>query len=197
MNEQGTITYILNYLPTPHSYPPEQSTSLCLINGIKDIQNYQSLYLQIGSEWGWHHQNNWSQTQWSEHLSCPNIQGWILLQANIPCGFFELRYHPDKSVEIYYFGLVKTLQGKGLGSRLLACAVDAAQTMTRHLIWLKTSSTDHPAALRLYLQGGFKVIRVVQNSLSLSEQGSGALIPCARENSHEKKRINIAEISPH
>jgi ribosomal protein S18 acetylase RimI-like enzyme len=168
-------TYVLQYAPTTDNGHHAKSNPLSLINGIKDIQSYRMLYHQIGSEWGWGRQSNWTATQWMEHLHNLDTQGWIMIQAGIPSGIFELRRHPDESVEIYYFGLTKALQGQGLGSSLLKCAVNAAQAMTSHSVWLKTSSTDHPAALRLYLQGGFKVVCIVQKGASLTGYKSSVL----------------------
>lgn len=174
---KGPITYVLHYMPTTDSRNLAQRTPLSLINGLKDIQSYRGLYHQIGSEWGWGRQSNWTITEWAEHLHNPDTQGWIMLQAGIPSGIFELRRHPDESVEIYYFGLIKAFQGQGLGRPFLKSAVNAAQAMTRQSVWLKTSSTDHPAALRLYLQGGFKVMRIAQKDASLTGYSSGALTP--------------------
>lgn len=174
---KGPITYLLHYIPETDSIDLLQSTPFSLINGIRDIRSYRRLYRRIGSEWGWGRKSNWVITEWAEHLRHPDTQGWIMLQAGVPSGIFELRRHPDESVEIYYFGLIKAFQGQGLGRHFLKCAVNAARAMTRKDVWLKTSSTDHPAALRLYLQGGFKVMLITQKNASLTGYASDALTP--------------------
>ncbi|SDT32710.1 Acetyltransferase (GNAT) family protein [Pseudomonas asplenii] len=155
-----SITYILHYSQEPPDFHTSGVSSLHLINGLQDIQNYQRLYQEIGGEWGWGRQRCWQPMQWVQHLSKPDIQGWIMYWGGQANGFFELRRQLNENVEIYYFGVAKALQGQGLGSVLLQHAVTAAKAMTKKTIWLKTSSTDHPTALGLYLRAGFKIMRI-------------------------------------
>ncbi|NHC54077.1 N-acetyltransferase [Pseudomonas sp. AU8050] len=167
MVDSSSITYVLHYSPTPDECQGSRTSPLHLINGLQDTHSYQRLYREIGGEWGWGRQRDWQPMQWAQHLSKPDIQGWIMYWAGQANGFFELRRQQDESVEIYYFGVAKALQGQGLGHALIQHAVTAAKAMTKKTIWLKTSSTDHPAALGLYLRAGFKVMRVVPKDTPL------------------------------
>lgn len=160
MLESSALTYVLHYSQEPPDRPPPPASSLRVVNGLQDVRSYQRLYREIGEEWGWGRHRDWEATQWEQHLLEPHTQGWVMYWADQANGFYELRRHPDNSVEIYYFGVTRAIQGRGLGSALLQHALTAATAMTNNTIWLKTSSTDHPAALALYLRNGFKVTRV-------------------------------------
>lgn len=185
MVDSSSITYVLHYSQEPPECHPSRARSLHLISGLQDIQSYQRLYREIGGEWGWGRQRDWQAMQWAQHLSKPDIQGWIMHWAGQANGFFELRRQLDESVEIYYFGVAKALQGQGLGSVLLQYAVTAAKAMTKKTIWLKTSSTDHPTALGLYLRGGFKVMRVVPKDAPSQEPALAHSTFALERNGHE------------
>ncbi|CAI8892887.1 GNAT family N-acetyltransferase [Pseudomonas soli] len=175
MLDSAALTYVLHYSQEPSDCLLPQASTLRLVNGLQDIPSYQRLYREIGGEWGWSRHGDWQPMQWAHHLQGPDVQGWIMYWADQANGFFELRRHPDESVEIYYFGVAKALQGLGIGQALIQHALTAAKAMTNHTVWLKTSSTDHPAALALYLRAGFKVVRVVPKDTSLN--GADSCIP--------------------
>jgi GNAT superfamily N-acetyltransferase len=71
-------------------------------------------------------------------------------------GFCEFeRCLPE--IELKNFGLVPTAQGKGLGSWLLRTALHHEWGAQPSRIWLHTDNWDHPAAMRLYLEAGFRI----------------------------------------
>jgi GNAT superfamily N-acetyltransferase len=76
-----------------------------------------------------------------------------------PAGYFELREHDDRSVEIAYFGLLPDFIGRGWGKYLLTRAAEAAWQLKPSRIWLHTCTLDHPAALPNYLKRGFRAVR--------------------------------------
>jgi GNAT superfamily N-acetyltransferase len=90
---------------------------------------------------------------------------WILSVDGGVAGYFELRRHPDDSVEIAYFGLLPAYVGRGLGKYLLSEAAGRAWELAPARVWLHTSTLDHPSALPNYLARGFTVFKVEEYSL--------------------------------
>jgi GNAT superfamily N-acetyltransferase len=84
---------------------------------------------------------------------------WLLTSRAAPAGYFELRAHDDRSVEIGYFGLLPEFLGRGWGGYLLTRAAEAAWAMKPERVWLHTCTLDHPAALPNYLRRGFRPVR--------------------------------------
>jgi GNAT superfamily N-acetyltransferase len=78
---------------------------------------------------------------------------------NAAAGYFELRQHQDRSVEIAYFGLLPAFIGRGWGKYLLTRAVESAWQLGTDRVWLHTCTLDHPAALSNYLKRGFRPFR--------------------------------------
>jgi GNAT superfamily N-acetyltransferase len=83
----------------------------------------------------------------------------VLYLDGAPGGYFELRRHDDRSIEVAYFGLMADYIGRGLGSWLLAQATRAAWEEKPERVRLHTSTLDHPHALPNYLRRGFQVVR--------------------------------------
>ena len=77
-------------------------------------------------------------------------------------GYYELRREPDDSFEIVYFGLMPTFTGCGLGSFMLADAVERGWSLGARRLWLHTCTFDHPHAIQNYLDRGFKVFKSEQ-----------------------------------
>ena len=93
------------------------------------------------------------------HLATPGVSLWVMTWEGEPAGYFELREHDDRSVEIAYFGLLPAFLGRGWGKFLLTQAMHAAWRLGPVRVWLHTSTLDHPAALPNYLKRGFRPIR--------------------------------------
>ena len=91
------------------------------------------------------------------YLADPALELWVLREGVETAGYFELRMHRDRSVEIAYFGLVPAFVGRGLGKFLLTRAVERAWARGATRVWLHTSSLDHPSALPNYLARGFSI----------------------------------------
>jgi GNAT superfamily N-acetyltransferase len=83
----------------------------------------------------------------------------LLTSAGAPAGYFELKRHPDGSVEIAYLGLLPEFVGRGLGRYLLSAAACEAWAHRPLRVWLHTCSLDGAAALPNYLARGFRPYR--------------------------------------
>ncbi len=118
---------------------------------------YRYLYTEVGRPYHWRDRLPWSEAQFREWLAGPSVL-WLLTVEGAPAGFFELRTHPDDSVEIAYFGVLPEFQSRGLGKFLLTRAVEAAWAGGPGRVWLHTCTLDHPGALPNYLKRGFRKV---------------------------------------
>lgn len=95
---------------------------------------------------------------------------FVAFQDRVEVGYFELVTHDDSSVEITYFGLKASAQGRGLGKWLLVSAAERAFAMGATRVWLHTCTLDSPAALPNYLARGFSPYKteryVVESEIS-------------------------------
>lgn len=118
---------------------------------------YRYLYTEVGRPYHWRDRLPWTEAQFREWLAGPSVL-WLLSVEGAPAGFFELRRHPDDSLEIAYFGLLPEFQARGLGKYLLTRAVQVAWDARPGRVWLHTCTLDHPGALPNYLKRGFRIV---------------------------------------
>ena len=117
------------------------------------------LYAEVGRAYHWTDRLSWTDERVRAHLSEPGVSLWLLSSRAAPAGYFELRRHQDRSVEVAYFGLLPEFLGRGWGGYLLTLAVRSAWATGPERVWLHTCSLDHPAALPNYLKRGFRPVR--------------------------------------
>jgi GNAT superfamily N-acetyltransferase len=117
---------------------------------------YRRLYREVGGPHFWRDRLAWSDEDLARHLRQDEVVVWVLRVEGEPAGYFELVRHPNKSVEIAYFGLRPPFIGRGLGGYLLTRAVEEAWHSGATRVWLHTCTLDGPAALPNYLARGFR-----------------------------------------
>jgi GNAT superfamily N-acetyltransferase len=120
---------------------------------------FRYLYAEVGRGFRWTDRLVWSDETIRGHLATAGVSIWLLSWKGGPAGYFELREHEDRSVEIAYFGLLPEFIGRGWGKYLLTRAVEAAWKTGTHRVWLHTCTLDHPSALPNYLKRGFRPVR--------------------------------------
>jgi GNAT superfamily N-acetyltransferase len=120
---------------------------------------FRHLYAEVGRPHHWTDRLGWTDEQVGSHLADPTVSLWLLGSKAAPAGYFELKAHPDRSVEIAYFGLLPGFVGRGWGAYLLTRAVEAAWATKPERVWLHTCTLNHPAALPNYLKRGFRPVR--------------------------------------
>ena len=113
-------------------------------------------YTAVGSDWWWYARLGWSRAKWLEYLDRPELETWVAYLTGTPAGYFELEVQAESGVELAQFGLLATFIGRGLGSELLAAAIERAWQREPKRVWLHTCSLDHPRALPNYQSHGFK-----------------------------------------
>ena len=123
------------------------------------VSFFRYLYTEVGRAYHWTDRLAWTDDQVRAHLADPSVTLWLLSSRAAPAGYFELRRHQDRSVEVAYFGLLPEFVGRGWGGHLLTLAVRSAWELEPERVWLHTCTLDHPAALPNYLKRGFRPVR--------------------------------------
>jgi len=121
---------------------------------------YRYLYTEVGRANYWTDRLAWTNQQIQSHLAAPTVTLYLLTFRGCPAGYFELvnLMPPTQAeIEINYLGILPEFQGHGLGKHLLTVAVETCFARGAKRVQLDTCTLDHPAALRNYLQRGFKV----------------------------------------
>ena len=162
-----TITHLEMTSPdqlVPGRSPPAPLQLAELNRG--SLELLRSTYRRVGAPHHWITRATWSEDQWAELLSRPDVHPWIFRVGGEVAGMVELAGQPGGDVEITVFGLVPEFVGMGLGSHALTLGTRLAWKTGRHdgpparRVWLHTSSLDHPHALRNYQRRGFRPFRV-------------------------------------
>ena len=123
-----------------------------------DFQLNKFFYKQIGKNYQWVDRLIWTDKNWIEYVSNPNLFTFVLKNNEEIAGFFELMYHKDKlETEIAYFGLLKEYIGKKLGGYMLSEAIKKSFSYNVERVWAHTCSLDHKNALKNYLSRGMKI----------------------------------------
>ena len=123
-----------------------------------DFQLNKFFYKQIGKNYQWVDRLIWTDKNWIEYVSSPNLFTFVLKNNDDIAGFFELMYHKDKlETEIAYFGLLKEYIGKKLGGYMLSEAIKKSFLYNVKKVWAHTCSLDHKNALKNYLSRGMKI----------------------------------------
>ena len=123
-----------------------------------DFQLNKFFYKQIGKNYQWVDRLIWTDKNWIEYVSSPNLFTFVLKNNDDIAGFFELMYHKDKlETEIAYFGLLKEYIGKKLGGYMLSEAIKKSFSYNVNRVWVHTCSLDHKNAIKNYLSRGMKI----------------------------------------
>ena len=120
---------------------------------------WRHLYATVGAAYRWLDRLPWTDEEITRYLDDPGVSLWVMTVGEELAGYYELRREPDDSFEIVYFGLMPAFTGQGLGSFLLADAVERAWSLGARRIWLHTSTFDHPYPIANYEARGFTVYK--------------------------------------
>ena len=123
-----------------------------------DFQLNKFFYKQIGKDYQWFDRLVWTDRNWIEYVSNPNLFTFVLKNNVEMAGFFELIYHKNRSeTEIAYLGLLKEYFGKKLGGYMLSEAIKKSFSFNVKRVWVHTCSLDHKNAKKNYLSRGMKI----------------------------------------
>ena len=129
----------------------------------------RDLYFRVGEQWDWMDRRPWTDDQWKEYATAPDLWTFSGYFEDALAGYYELRREsePDGqnvAVEIAYFGLLPQFIGRGLGGALLTSAIEQAWSPRGGIaptrVWVHTCNRDHPKALANYQARGMVVYKV-------------------------------------
>ncbi|MGY2932123.1 GNAT superfamily N-acetyltransferase [Bradyrhizobium sp. GM6.1] len=120
-----------------------------------DSERYLNIYRRVGAPWGWRSRLAWTTDEIAALLARDDREICVLHEAPRDIGFYEVNLGAEREGEVLYFGLIPTAVGRGYGRALMHDAIHRAYARGVRLLRIKTSTTDHPNALRLYLKVGF------------------------------------------
>jgi GNAT superfamily N-acetyltransferase len=155
---------------------PAELPDLVLRRSISPAE-YLALYTLVGERWLWRDRLVWSDAELESYLSSPGVYVWTPLVGRTEAGYFELKQHTDRSVELMYFGLAPAFIGKGLGGWLLTRAVEEAFALGASRLVLNTCTLDAPQALPNYLARGFRIVSEDQYLLDVPVRSKEQVLP--------------------
>ena len=131
--------------------------------------DYLELYTLVGARWLWRDRLAWTVEELERYLANSDVHVWSAHVRGHTAGYFELKRHPDRTVEVMYFGLAPAFIGRGLGGWLLTRAAEEAFALDASRVILNTCTLDAPQALPNYLARGFTIVREDQYLLDVPE----------------------------
>jgi GNAT superfamily N-acetyltransferase len=128
----------------------------------RDWRFNRDLYFHVGEQWDWSDKRPWTDDQWKEYATAPELRTFAGYYDDAVAGYYELRRDTEGGIEIAYFGLLPEWIGRALGGALLTSAIEAAWRMEPKpsRVWVHTCNRDHPRALANYQARGMIVYKV-------------------------------------
>ena len=155
----GKVAAVVTYLEmcTPPRLAPIPTMSEFRVRRVAqpDLDWYRQLYRVIGEPWLWFSRLRLSDEELHAILWDPAVDVFALSHEGTDQGLleFDRRHFPD--IELSFFGVTATLIGKGAGRALLQHCLPLAWEQKPQRVWLRTCTSDHPAALAFYVKAGF------------------------------------------
>jgi GNAT superfamily N-acetyltransferase len=151
---------------SPDQLRPKRADSRFEVREIKgpDWRFNRGLYFRVGEQWRWIDKRPWTDEQWKEYASAPQLRTFAAYFDNELAGYYELRSDEQSGVEIAYFGLLPDFVGRGLGGALLTSAIEQAWSgdggIAPKRVWVHTCNRDHPQALPNYQARGMVIYKI-------------------------------------
>ena len=132
----------------------------------RDWRFNRDLYFGVGQQWDWIDKRPWTDDQWKEYATAPELWTFAGYFEDALAGYYELRRDNEGGMEIAYFGLLPEFTGRGLGGALLTSAIEEAWRMSPKpaRVWVHTCNHDHPQALANYQARGMVVYKVEETA---------------------------------
>jgi len=151
-------------------FPAVKPNDFCNVQLVSppDFQLNKFFYKQIGKNYRWIDRLSWSDKNWINYVTSPNINTYILKFKNELAGFFEQIIHiQENNCEIAYLGILQEYIGSQYGGFLLTEAIRKSFLNNINRVWVHTCSLDHKNALANYLARGMKVYKSEKIILNL------------------------------
>ncbi len=159
------ISYKVSFLEmdrSPNFDWPEKLPGENLILHSKNPSSryFFDLYNAVGAEYEWTDKHAMPIKEINDFLSHSSVRMFTFLKDGWTAGFFILDYRDKVICDLAYFGLVPEAIGQGYGKYLLKYAIKESWKHSQmRLLTVNTNTLDHPNALRLYLNVGFKLTK--------------------------------------
>jgi GNAT superfamily N-acetyltransferase len=126
----------------------------------------RDLYFRVGEQWDWIDKRPWTDDQWKDYATAPELRTFAGCHNDALVGYYELRRDREGGIEIAYFGLLPEWIGRGLGGALLTGAIEDAWRIepTASRVWVHTCNRDHPQALVNYQARGMIVYKIQEDA---------------------------------
>ena len=95
----------------------------------RDWRFNRELYFRVGERWDWIDKRPWTDEQWKEYATAPELRTFAGYYGEALSGYYELRRDRKNGIEIAYFGMLPEWIGRGLGGALLTSAIEGAWRM--------------------------------------------------------------------
>ncbi len=159
---EGRLEVAITYLEMterprlPQVLHPAETTIALLRAHNPPVPFYRFLYDTVGEPWLWYERRVMAEADLARILEDERVEVYVLYAEGAPAGFAELDRRQGTEIELAYFGMMPHFIGRGLGRYLLAWAIERAWSYEPRRLWVNTCNLDHPKALPLYQQLGFK-----------------------------------------
>ena len=101
------------------------------------LADYRALYDNVGRAWRWVNRRKLTDRMLAALIHHPDIDIFVLRDANRPIGYVELNFRKKKQAEIVFVGLVEDYIGHGLGPQMLSHAMHHIQTRAPQRVLFK------------------------------------------------------------
>ena len=169
-----TVTFLEMSAPPAHYPPLPMGHQIALLKTRNiPLHFYRYLMDRVGRKWHWVNALRTDEAEMLEALHKPDRDIRVLYLDGAPAGFFDLKPHLPREVELAYFGMMEHAVGQGFGRWFLGAAIEAAWSHGPEIVTVQTCTLDHPAALPLYQKLGFAPVSQKQElvvPMSLDER---------------------------
>ena len=152
----------------PDQLRPKRTDAQFQVREVKqrDWRFNRDLYFGVGQRWDWIDKRPWTDDQWKEYATAPELWTFAGYFEDALAGYYELRRDAEGGIEIAYFGLLPEFIGRGLGGALLTNAIEEAWRISPRpaRVWVHTCNHDHPQALANYQARGMVVYKVEETA---------------------------------
>ncbi len=151
---EEAIVWYLNY--ELGSYEIHNTDTIdCVLQSNIDIENYLSIYKQIGGAWQWSERLIINREELHHILAKDTTEVYYVYSNEDIIGYFELDF--SIKPEIIYFGLTPNTIGKGYGKTMMFALLNILKIRNIKEVMLHTCSNDSKRALSFYQNCGFKI----------------------------------------
>jgi GNAT superfamily N-acetyltransferase len=146
----------LEMLEPPASRTVEEAAWVLEPKEHPEVEWYRALFRRIGGPYLWFSRLQCTDERLAETIRDPSVHIYSVVYDGADEGLLELDFRAKDECEIAFFGLSEKLQGKGAGRWMMDRAIAMAWSHPIRRLSIHTCSSDHPAALRLYMRSGFR-----------------------------------------